>query len=137
MEMKKAWTWGGREYPFDISDADCIGRVCGAIRLLHEKTAGWETEQSPRENAPESPAEKLERLKNDASDYCDLVETFFSALFGAEISDALFGDNRSMYEHARIYADFMAFTGEQLNAMTESGNAARERYLAVAARLPV
>ena len=135
MEMKKAWTWGGRDYPFDISDADCIGKVCEAIRILHEKTAGWEQEKKP-ESSPESPAEKLERLKNDAADYCELVETFFASLFDRETADSLFGANRSMYEHAKVYADFMAFTGEQLNALTESGNAARERYLSAAARLP-
>lgn len=129
--MTTRWSWKGTDYPFDITDADCIARVSRAVETLN---ARLDARQGSRESAqPDSGP--LGRLSADAAEYCGLVDLFFGILFGEGTPGVLFGGNRSMAEHGAAYASFLAFAAEQLDALELARREAQERYGSLADRL--
>lgn len=128
MQADTVWRWGGGEFPFDATDAECIGRVSEAVRRVNEKL-------SARKDAPWDDGRDLDGLSRDAAEYCQLVELFFDALFGENASERLF-PGPSMARHAEAYAAFIAFAVRQLNALEDARRRTLERYGRMADALP-
>ena len=65
--MNKNWTWNHGTYPFDVSEAGCMGRLLAALEGLRANLAGFRREQ-------------------DADDmlscHCGILQEFFDDIFG-------------------------------------------------------
>ena len=74
--MNKNWTWNHGTYPFDVSEAGCMGRLLAALEGLRANLAGFRREQ-------------------DADDmlscHCGILQEFFDDIFGDGAGEKLCG----------------------------------------------
>ena len=117
--MDQNWSYGGEEYPFDISDAECLERIGKIFAILKndDNTDGGLT-----------PAEK-------AIEVCESIRSFFSALFGDEKSLEICGQKQSAARCTEAYLDFIEFLKVQIDEFSRLRQAVEERYSKRAASL--
>ena len=118
--MTKHWTWNTRTYPFDVSEAGCMGRLLSALEGLRNHLA-----QLRRE------ADADEML----SCHCGILQEFFNGIFGDGAGEALCGKALSTEAYSRAYIDFMDFVNDQVDELNRMRREAEEKYLARAAAL--
>lgn len=117
--MEHYWKWDGGEYPFDISDADCLERI-GKIFASVRKELSDEDALTPAERSAKT---------------CNTVRDMFTALFGADESLAICGKPQSAARCSEAYLDFIAFLNEQVDEFSRIREAVEARYSARAAAL--
>jgi len=108
--MADVWRFGGREFAFDIYDADGVSRLGGAVRALKEgaEDAGGERE---------------------AVGSC--VSRFFDVIFGEGASDLMFPETDENGADLRISAcaSFAEFVTERCRAAGEEIGKWEKKYL--------
>lgn len=118
--MIKQWTWNTTTYPFDVSEAGCMGRLLGALEGLRANLAQFRREQ-------------------DADDmlscHCGILQEFFDDIFGDGAGETLCGKALSAEAYSRAYIDFMDFVNGQIDALNRLREDAEKRYLERAAAL--
>lgn len=118
--MIKQWTWNGRTYPFDVSEAGCMGRLLGALEGLRTNLAQFRREQD---------ADVM------LSCHCGILQEFFDDLFGEGAGEALCGKSLSAEAYSSAYIDFMDLVNGQIDALNRLREDAEKRYLERAAVL--
>ena len=116
--MNKNWSYRGKNYTFDISNPDCLGRI-GSVFPIKDGLDGEEEL---------TPSEKAERI-------CAAVRTFFTALFDDDGADEICGDGHSAADCTEAYLDFIAFLNVQLDEFARIREAVEQRYTEKAASL--
>ncbi|MBQ4606099.1 MAG: hypothetical protein IJB15_05305 [Clostridia bacterium] len=118
--MIKQWTWNTITYPFDVSEAGCMGRLLAALEGLRENLSRFRREQ-------------------DADDmlscHCGILQEFFDDIFGDGSGEKLCGKALSAEVYSRAYIDFMDFVNGQIDELNRLRQEAEEKYLARAAAL--
>ena len=106
--MNSKWSCGGREYPFDISEAECMRSVGEA--LLELKKAADELE-----------AREGIATHETIEEQCGMIGRFFDMIFGDGEDVKICGEKCSLSEYSDAYVNFIVF----LNAQVEEFAAMR------------
>lgn len=118
--MDQFWHFSGENYPFDISDADCLERMGKVFSSIRGDT--------DEEDSSLTPSEKTVRT-------CNAIREFFSVLFGEKASLDICGERQSAARCSEAYLDFIAFLNEQINDFSKIREAVEARYSARASAL--
>ncbi len=118
--MIKQWTWNTVTYPFDVSEAGCMGRLLAALEGLRANLSRFRREQD---------ADDL------LSCHCGILQEFFDEIFGDGAGADLCGKALSAEAYSRAYIDFMDFVNSQIDELNRLRKEAEEKYLARAAIL--
>ena len=110
--MDQMWNYGGMNFPFDISNPDCLEKM-GKVFSIKDGL--------DEDGGTLSPSEKAERL-------CSTVRAFFSVLFGDDKSSLICGSEKSAARCAEAYLDFIAFLGRQIDNFARIREAVEEKY---------
>lgn len=100
-----AWSHGGIEYYFDISDSGCMKRMNDALEVLRENYA--EAEGSEKQTH-----EEIDRV-------CGMISKFFGTVFGEDRIKSICGEKNSLEAYMGAYVDFIMFVNEQLEALAK------------------
>lgn len=110
--MDQMWTFLGQEYPFDISDAECLDKMGKVFSVADELDS---------DDEGLSPSEKAEKL-------CKTVRSFFAVLFGEEGSQNICGLNQSAARCTEAYLDFIAFLNRQVDEFSRIRELIEQKY---------
>lgn len=107
--MNSTWSCGGREYPFDISEAECMRSVGDALKKLKIEADELELREdvAPHETIAEQ---------------CGMIGRFFDEIFGDGEGEKICGEKSSLRDYSDAYVSFIVF----LNAQVEEFAAMRE-----------
>jgi len=118
--MKHTWVWNGKEYPFDISESECMARMCGGLNTLREDIGMLGDGISASDT-----------LRGQ----CRIIRRFFDTVLGEGTGEAVCGAAYSADAHTTAYMEFILFVNEQVNAFREKAAAVGETYLNRAAEM--
>ena len=118
--MERTWTYGGRAYPFDITEADCISRMTRAMARLKSDMEAWQLHCQARQGGIADGSLLAE--------HCANVRLFFDTLFGDGEGAAITGESDSAQECSEAYADFLCFAQMQVNRFARIREEVEERY---------
>ena len=107
--MMREWSFGGRKYPFDISEAGCIQRLTEAYGALRENDVG----------------ETADRMES----YCCTIAEFFDILFGEGAGAAVCGTILNGEDCSAAYLSFLEYISAQTEEITQRRKAMEARYL--------
>ena len=115
MGISNFWCYGGREYPFDISEAECMKAVGDSLGAL--KTAADELEArvglSPHETIDEQ---------------CEMIGAFFDGIFGDGEGEKICGKRHSLEKYSNAYVEFIVFLSSQVEAFASMRESIEARY---------
>ena len=117
--MEHTWNYGGREYPFDISESESMARMCEGLNTLRGEI-GMLGGDSASEN-----------LRGQ----CLIIRRFFDTVLGEGMGEAVCGTAYSADVHTSAYMEFILFVSDQVNAFREKAAAVEEAYRNRAAEL--
>ena len=116
--MNHTWIWDGREYPFDISESECMERMCRALAVLREAVGGL--------------GEK--GISETIREQCRIIRGFFDAVLGDGTGVEICGEAYSADAHTTAYVEFILFVNEQIGAYRSKMEAVEARYMHRAAQ---
>lgn len=108
--MDRIWITGGREYPFDAGEYDCMQRLGEAIGQLRQKIASFDGEQQNERD--DVPCAALIRRQ------CETIEGFFDHVLGEGEGVKICGERKNIGVAFEKYADFIAFVNGQIDGYT-------------------
>ena len=113
--MSNVWCYGGREYSFDISDADCMKAVGEALDKL--------------KSAADVLEEKKDLLPHETiEEQCGMIRVFFDGIFGAGEGERICGARNSLEKHSDAYVEFIVFLSSQVEAFSSMRESIEARY---------
>ena len=118
--MEHTWIRDGKEYPFDISESECMARMCGGLNTLREDIGMLGDGISASDT-----------LRGQ----CRIIRRFFDTVLGEGTGEAVCGAAYSADAHTTAYMEFILFVNEQVNAFREKAAAVGETYLNRAAEM--
>lgn len=110
--MERNWKYCGREYPFDISDSDCVRRMNNALAALREDYAEIEEK-----------SDTVQAIDNQ----CEMIGEFFGTVFGDAQAKAICGERNSLEAYTTAYVEFIMFVNDQLEELAKFREAIEKR----------
>ncbi len=117
--MEHTWNYGGRSYPFDISESGNMARMCEGLNNLRGEL-GTSGGDSAGDNLREQ---------------CLIIRRFFDTVLGEGAGEAVCGAAYSAEVHTTAYMEFILFVNDQVNAFREKAAAVEKSYRNRAAEL--
>ena len=117
--MEHIWNYGGKEYPFDISESESMTRMCDGLNTLRGEIGmlgGTEAGDTLREQ-------------------CRMIRRFFDTVLGDGMGETVCGTAYSADAHTTAYMEFILFVNAQVTAFREKVAAVEEKYMSRAAEM--
>ena len=121
--MEHTWVYNGKEYPFDISDSENMGRMCRGLDVLRGDIRGLGGDGT---SAPDTIREQ-----------CGIIRRFFDTVIGEGTGEAVCGGAFSADAHTTAYMEFILFVNAQVTAFREKMEAVEEKYMSRAEQADV
>lgn len=112
--MDHTWIYNGKEYPFDISDSENMGRMCKGLDILRGDISGLGGGASASDTLREQ---------------CGIIRRFFDIVFGEGTGAEVCGEAFSADAHTTAYVEFIMFVNAQVSAFREKMAAVEEKYM--------
>lgn len=97
-EVTTVFRWNGKEYPFDIRDAD-------DAELFENASADITKEAAT--------LSKTGKVSNMIREQCKLIRNFFVTCFGEQTATEILGENDNLDKHYAAYTAFCGIVSEQ------------------------
>lgn len=91
--MKRIWSFGGKDYRFDVSESSCIEKITKALSVLSDNVTDDEQGDAARMSAR----------------HCKMISRFFDTVFGDGKGCEICGEVMSAEVYSAAYADFIMF----------------------------
>lgn len=98
IEVKTVFQWNGKEYPFDIRDADDAERFETASANIDKEAKSME---------------KTGKVSNMIRAQCGLIRNFFATCLGERAADDILGAQKNLQQHYDAYTAFCGIVSEQ------------------------
>lgn len=113
--MNHTWIYNGKEYPFDISDSENMGRMCRGLDVLRGDISVLGGDGT---SAPDTLREQ-----------CGIIRRFFNTVLGEGTGVTVCGEAFSADAHTTAYVEFILFVNAQVTAFREKMAAVEEKYI--------
>ena len=117
--MEHTWYYGGKTYPFDISESESMARMCGGLNTLREEIGALGGDSA----------------SDNLRGQCLIIRRFFDTVLGEGTGEAVCGAVFSADAHTTAYMEFILFVSAQVSAFREKVAAVEEKYMNRAAEL--
>ena len=117
--MEHIWNYGGKEYPFDISESENMTRMCDGLNALRGEIGGL------------GGTEAGDTLREQ----CRMIRRFFDTVLGDGMGETVCGTAYSADAHTTAYMEFILFVNAQVTAFREKVAAVEEKYMSRAAEM--
>lgn len=116
--MNHFWCFGGREYPFDISESDCMKKVGDALTTLKKLADELENKAACANLAPHETIDEQ----------CGMIGTFFDMIFGGGEGKKICGERHSLDRYSEAYMEFIVFLNSQVEEFSAMRESIEKRY---------